>query len=196
MCADGAKPVSQKYNYSNCFNGLYTVLRQEGLPSLYRGLLPNVVRSALMSKLLPNCLEAPILPDYITDVSQIATYQVSKTMLLKNIPGAKDGVPIHLGASILSGTVATTVCAPADVLKSRIQSASGNQGIMDVIRTSLKNEGPSFLFRGWVPAWLRLGCVTFRVLVIDRASCVARPNTVLMFLFMEQLQKGIEYVTS
>ena len=109
----------------------------------------------------------------IVDVSQIATYQVSKSLLLKHVSGSKDGIPIHLAASILSGTVATTVCAPADVLKSRIQSAAGHQvdlasieashsslitkGIMDVIRTSLKNEGPSFLFRGWVPAWLRLG---------------------------------------
>jgi dicarboxylate transporter 10 len=36
----------------------------------------------------------------------------------------KDGVPVHILASLAAGTVATTVCAPADVLKSRLQNAS------------------------------------------------------------------------
>jgi len=39
-----------------------------------------------------------------------------------------DGVPVHIAASLIAGTVATTVCAPADVLKSRLQSAATVKG--------------------------------------------------------------------
>jgi dicarboxylate transporter 10 len=39
---------------------------------------------------------------------------------------------------------------------------------MKVLRRSLRDEGPRFLFRGWTPAFIRLG-----------------PNTVLLFVFFE-----------
>jgi dicarboxylate transporter 10 len=40
----------------------------------------------------------------------------------------KEGIPLHILASLAAGTVATTVCAPADVLKSRLQSAAAANG--------------------------------------------------------------------
>lgn len=39
---------------------------------------------------------------------------------------------------------------------------------MAILKDSLRNEGPKFLFKGWTPAWIRLG-----------------PNTVLLFVFYE-----------
>jgi dicarboxylate transporter 10 len=35
-------------------------------------------------------------------------------------------------------------------------NAKGSAGTMEIIRTSLANEGPRFLFKGWLPAWTRL----------------------------------------
>lgn len=35
---------------------------------------------------------------------------------------------MHIISSLVAGTVATTVCAPADVLKSRLQSAASASG--------------------------------------------------------------------
>ncbi|KAM0521035.1 hypothetical protein ACHAPS_006581 [Verticillium nonalfalfae] len=85
------------------------------------------------------------------------------------------GMSANVVRSILMSTVATTICAPADVLKSRIQSASaagsGGNPVVQIIRTSLREEGPRFLMKGWTPAWLRL-----------------TPNTILTFVFMEQLR--------
>lgn len=40
--------------------------------------------------------------------------------------------------------------------------------ILNILRTSLQEEGPKFLFKGWTPAFMRLA-----------------PNTVLMFVFLE-----------
>ena len=97
------------------------------------------------------------------------------------------------------GTVATTVCSPADVLKSRIMNASGpgssvrllfsspppththflNQSTLNVIRQSMAAEGPMFMFKGWVPAWTRL-----------------QPTTILIFLTLEQLKNGVDWSRS
>ncbi|KEF52778.1 uncharacterized protein A1O9_11195, partial [Exophiala aquamarina CBS 119918] len=156
MCADGAKAPASRFGYNHAFDALVRIGREEGVRTFTRGLGPNVVRSVIMN------------------VSQIATYSAAKRGLLANQSlGLQDGMPTHFLASLLAGTVATTACAPADVLKSRVQNAVTIDGsVTKIIVESFRNEGPQFLMRGWTPAWLRLA-----------------PNTVLTFIFIEQLQK-------
>ena len=109
----------------------------------------------------------------MVDVSQIAPYAAAKRAILSRT-SLKDDIRTHALASLVAGTVATTACAPADVLKSRIQSAAkgstvsprnvpwglgANQTlfqVMQVVGEGLRNEGPVFLMKGWTPAWLRL----------------------------------------
>ena len=79
MCADGAKPVSQRFGYRHCFDAVYRIGTEEGLKTFGRGLGPNVVRSVLMN------------------VGQIATYGVAKQAILDNT-GVKDGIAVHFGA--------------------------------------------------------------------------------------------------
>ncbi|KAM7221968.1 Mitochondrial carrier domain containing protein, partial [Rhypophila decipiens] len=153
MCADGAKPAPERFRYPNAAAGLYQIWKQEGISVFGRGLSANVVRSVLMN------------------VSQIAPYAAAKRTILKNTR-LPDDIRTHSLASLFAGTVATTVCAPADVLKSRIQSASQGSSLMQVVRHGLASEGPGFLMKGWTPAWLRL-----------------TPHTVLTFVFMEKLQE-------
>jgi dicarboxylate transporter 10 len=85
------------------------------------------------------------------NASQLVSYDFFKDTLLQN--GLSNGMPLHILSSALSGTVATTICAPADVVKSRVMNASGNEGPVKLIMESLKKEGPRFLFKGWLPAW-------------------------------------------
>lgn len=40
---------------------------------------------------------------------------------------APDDVKTHAVSSLMAGTMATTLCAPADVLKSRLQSSAGTE---------------------------------------------------------------------
>ncbi|THX16722.1 hypothetical protein D6D13_01330 [Aureobasidium pullulans] len=166
MCADGAKTAAERYNYGNSIRALYRIAKEEGMSTFSRGLTPNIVRSVIMN------------------ISQIATYSTAKDYLLSNPNlGLKDGIFLHFLASLLAGTVATTACAPADVLKSRVQSAPTINGVKPslskIFAESYKKEGISFLMRGWSPAWLRLA-----------------PNTVLMFVFMEQLQRLVGVSTN
>ncbi|ETN36537.1 uncharacterized protein HMPREF1541_08815 [Cyphellophora europaea CBS 101466] len=161
MCADGAKAPGQQFGYKNSFDAILRIGREEGLQTFGRGLTPNIIRSVIMN------------------VGQIATYSAAKHELLTNPRyGLTDGLPTHFLASFIAGTVATTACAPADVLKSRVQNAVAVDGVKPslakIISDSFRHEGPAFVMRGWLPAWVRL-----------------TPYTVLTFVFMEQLQRLI-----
>lgn len=85
-------------------------------------------------------------------------YTTAKSLILSKT-SLQDDVKTHMLSSLIAGTVATTICAPADVLKSRIQAASkagGSQSLLQILSQGLKQEGPLFLMKGWTPAWLRL----------------------------------------
>lgn len=155
---DFAKPPEKRFNYKHCFDALFRMVREEGFGSLARGITPNVFRAILMN------------------ASQLASYDFFKSELLKT-PYFNDNIICHFTASFATGTVATTVCSPADVLKSRIMNASGpgSNSTLGVIRASLKNEGPMFMFKGWLPAWTRL-----------------QPTTILIFLTFEQLKNLVD----
>lgn len=158
MQADMAKPPEKRLNYKNSIDGLIRMTREEGFVSWTRGLGPNVFRAILMN------------------ASQLASYDFFKSELIKR--GFSDNIYCHFTASFAAGTVATTVCSPADVLKSRIMNASGpgSNSTIAVIRNSFKNEGAMFMFKGWLPAWTRLN-----------------PTTILIFLILEQLKKATDY---
>ncbi|WYZ36028.1 hypothetical protein EsH8_X_000675 [Colletotrichum jinshuiense] len=160
MCADGAKGASERFAYSNAIEGLYRIGREEGIGAFSRGISANVVRSILMSKSMSGLKN---------EYSTAKRYLLQKTEM-------KDDIRTHAVASFFAGTAATTICAPADVLKSRIQSAAasgpGGSSLLGIVKTGLREEGARFLMKGWTPAWLRL-----------------TPNTVLTFVFMEQLRK-------
>jgi dicarboxylate transporter 10 len=85
---------------------------------------------------------------------QLVSYDVFKTFL-STTAGMSDGMPLHMLSSALAGTVATTISAPADVVRSRVMNmrAGSDQGLVGMISESLKKEGPRFLFKGWLPAW-------------------------------------------
>ena len=74
------------------------MVKEEGVSSLGRGVGPNVVRAILMN------------------ASQLASYDWFKSELLKTAY-FEDNILCHFTASFAAGTVATTVCSPADVIK-------------------------------------------------------------------------------
>ncbi|KZT50824.1 mitochondrial carrier [Calocera cornea HHB12733] len=158
MQADRAKPPELQLHYKNALQGLGRMVKDEGLSSTFRGLGPNVVRTILMNG------------------SQLAAYDWFKQQLLAT-GYFKDNIVCHFSASFCAGTVATTVCSPADVIKSRVMSASGKGGsVMGAISSSFKTEGPMWMFKGWLPSWTRL-----------------QPQTILIFVFLEQFKKGIDW---
>jgi dicarboxylate transporter 10 len=156
MITDPTKPPAQQQHYRNALHGVYRMVGAEGVGALFLGMVPNVVRSVIMN------------------ASQLVSYDMFKETLQSF--GMKDGIPLHFSASALAGTFATTVCSPADVVKSRVMHSS-DVGVMHVLTDSFRREGPMFLFRGWLPAWIRL-----------------TPNTICTFVFLEQLRHVVDIV--
>ncbi|PPQ80130.1 LOW QUALITY PROTEIN: hypothetical protein CVT25_001429 [Psilocybe cyanescens] len=114
--------------------------------------------SSLGRGVTPNVFRAVLI-----NPSQLASYDFFEAELLK---------------TKYLGTVATTVCSPADVLKSRLMNASGpgSNSTIGLIRASMKAEGAMFIFDVWLPAWTRL-----------------QPTTILIFLTFEQLKNGVDW---
>ncbi|KAH7398890.1 mitochondrial carrier domain-containing protein [Phaeosphaeria sp. MPI-PUGE-AT-0046c] len=153
MQNDAALPVEQRRNYKNAIDGVIRMAREEGVGSLWKGVWPNSSRAVLMT------------------VGQLATYDGFKRTLLQYTP-LKDGLSTHFTASFLAGFVATTICSPVDVIKTRVMSSNEHHNIMRLVTDITKTEGIRWMFKGWVPSFIRVG-----------------PHTILTFLFLEQHKK-------
>ncbi|PVH23336.1 hypothetical protein CXQ85_003070 [Candidozyma haemuli] len=155
MQNDSTLPRDQRRNYRNAFDGLFRICKHEGVLSLFRGLTPNLARGILMT------------------ASQVVTYDIAKNLLVDGLSMDPSKKSTHFSASLMAGLVATTVCSPADVVKTRIMNARGSsQGAQSILRDAVKQEGIGFMFRGWLPSFVRLG-----------------PHTIATFLVLEQLRK-------
>ena len=72
-------------------------------------------------------------PDFCPFVLIVIRYSAAKRYISSNPSlGFQDGIATHFLASLVAGTVATTACAPADVLKSRVQNAVSVDGVKPV----------------------------------------------------------------
>lgn len=140
--------------YRNAIDGVFKIYKNEGFKHLFKGLETNLVRGVLMTS------------------SQVVSYDVAKTFLIKDFNFGEKAHSTVFISSLFSGLIATTICSPADVLKTIIMNSTKDEPFSKLIKSSLQREGISFLFRGWVPSFIRLG-----------------PNTILIFLFLEQLRK-------
>ncbi|WOL02164.1 mitochondrial arginine transporter BAC2-like [Canna indica] len=134
------------------------IIRKEGIPGLYRGLLITVLR------------DAPAHGVYFW------SYEYAREQLH---PGCRKGGQESLGTMLLAGGLAGVAswifCYPLDVVKSRLQAQSKPQahqpspkylGIVDCFRKSVQEEGVSVLFRG-------LGTAVTRAFVVNGAIFVA-----------------------
>ena len=107
------------------------------------------------------------------------TTDVFKSMLLQT-DYFKDNLTTHFTASLGAGTVATILTQPFDVLKTRAMNAKPGdfRNPLELITTTAK-QGPMTFYKGFVPAWVRLG-----------------PHTILTFIFYEQLRLRFGYLPS
>jgi dicarboxylate transporter 10 len=154
MQHDAALPAESRRNYKNAIDGLIRMTREEGVASLFRGVWPNSMRAVLMT------------------ASQLASYDLFKNALITHA-GMHDNLTTHFSSSFLAGFVATTICSPVDVIKTRVMSAHGESKSMTKLLADVyRLEGVGWMFRGWVPSFIRLG-----------------PHTIATFLFLEQHKK-------
>lgn len=153
MQSDFARPAETRRNYKHALDGLIRMIREEGPTSITRGIWPNSFRALLMTS------------------SQLASYDMFKQTMIQRFH-APDNIITHFTSSLAAGFVATTICSPVDVVKTRVMSAGGKIGILSLLRDTTKREGWIWMFRGWVPSFVRLG-----------------PQTIATMVFFEQHKK-------
>lgn len=156
MQHDAALPPSQRRNYKHAIDGLIRITKEEGWRALFRGVWPNSSRAVLMT------------------ASQLASYDAFKAVLIRSagLGLGDDDLVTHFAASVAAGFVATTVCSPVDVLKTRLMSAPRKEGLWPLLSSVWRSEGLAWVFKGWLPSFVRLG-----------------PHTVVTFLALEQHKK-------
>ncbi|EQB77870.1 mitochondrial 2-oxoglutarate/malate carrier protein-like isoform 2 [Camelus ferus] len=183
MTADGRLPADQRRGYKNVFNALIRIVREEGVPTLWRGCIPTMARAV------------------VVNAAQLASYSQSKQFLLDS-GYFSDNILCHFCASMISGLVTTAASMPVDIAKTRIQNMrmidgkpeyknglvrklgwglglqdlalqEGGVGSWDVLVKVVRYEGFFSLWKGFTPYYARLG-----------------PHTVLTFIFLEQMNKA------
>ncbi|XP_021891753.1 mitochondrial uncoupling protein 2 [Carica papaya] len=152
--AEGKLPAGLPRRYAGALDAYLTIVRQEGLAALWTGLGPNIARNAIIN------------------AAELASYdQVKQTIL--QIPGFTDNVLTHLLAGLGAGLFAVCIGSPIDVVKSRMMGDSAYKSTIDCFIKTLKNEGFSAFYKGFLPNFSRLG--TWNV---------------IMFLTLEQAKKA------
>lgn len=161
MQADSTKPVELRRNYGNILNGFRKVVSEEGFLTLYSGVTPTVVRAMLVT------------------VAQFATYDQIKEKLVRHVNLDETAVTTHLLSGTLAGFVASIVSNPVDVIKTRMMNMKVGQykHIGDCIYTTLKTEGFSAFYKGFIPT-------------LGRTA----PYVMVMFVTMEQLNNIFRFI--
>ncbi|XP_023179850.1 mitochondrial dicarboxylate carrier [Drosophila hydei] len=145
-------------NYRSGVDGIVKVYQTEGFKKLFSGGSTATARGVFMT------------------IGQIAFYDQIKSSLLAT-PYFQDNLVTHFTASLMAGAIATTLTQPMDVLKTRSMNAKPGEykGLWDIVLHTAK-LGPLGFFKGYVPAFVRLG-----------------PQTILTFMFLEQLRLNFGY---
>lgn len=154
MQNDRLLPESQRRNYKNALDAVFRIYKEEGFRNLFRGAGPNSIRGILMTG------------------SQVVSYDLCKELLVDGFKWDPSSRVTFFTASTFAGFVATTMCSPVDVVKTRAMNSNVKMSLFKTLVDSVRVEGPSFMFRGWTPAFIRLA-----------------PQTIITFIAMEQLRK-------
>ncbi|NXA56152.1 DIC protein, partial [Nothocercus julius] len=106
MQNDMKQPAHLRRNYSHALDGMYRVLREEGLKKLFSGATMASSRGALVT------------------VGQLSCYDQAKQLVLTT-GLLSDNIFTHFLASFIAGGCATFLCQPLDVLKTRLMNSQG-----------------------------------------------------------------------
>lgn len=145
------------HNYNNGVLGAFrSIVREEGLRGLARGTTAQMLRVGVGSAV------------------QLSTYESCKE-LVQQYGIAKDGVPLYLASSLVSGFVLSLALNPVDVVCTRMYNQGFKAGLytspVDCLVKLFRTEGLRGLYKGWLAQYARLA-----------------PHTMLTFICFEQFK--------
>ena len=163
MMAPPGKSNTATYRWF--LGSLIQIGKTEGLGGLYKGVTANVGRAASLA------------------AAEMSVYDQVKTTLLYEYEWG-EGLKLHAFSATCSGFAAAFASCPFDVCKSRLMSqpvdpVTGQgtmyRGLADCMTKTLAKEGPTAFWKGFLPAWARVG-----------------PRVTIIFIMMEQLRKRFD----
>ena len=145
--------TGDQHSYKNVMDGLYRIFKKNGFSGFYEGSRMFIFRTGIGS------------------CAQLAFYDASKSVF-----ESRNIVHSHLAASFVAGFMNSAVICPFDVLATRLcnQAHKGihYNGILDCFSKSVRNEGLFFMYKGFLPLFLRLG-----------------PHSILTFVAYERIKQ-------
>jgi solute carrier family 25 citrate transporter 1 len=139
--------------YRNAFDAARSVVRNEGISSLWRGVSLTATRQGT------------------NQAANFTTYSFLKGAAQRHRArnGIKKGpLPTYVTGAIglFSGAMGPLCNAPIDTIKTRLQSAGshGDRRILGIVTNLIRQEGPSALYKGLMPRVMRVApgqAVTF-----------------------------------
>jgi solute carrier family 25 (mitochondrial uncoupling protein), member 27 len=141
--ADGRlKLLGGTPRYKGTLDAFVRIPKEEGFKGFFRGLGPSVQRAAVIN----GC--------------GIASYDHTKQVVLR-LTGKTEGLVPQVAGSLVSGLISALVSTPFDVVKTRIMNQPVGtklySGPIDCAMKTVRAEGPLALYKGFVPAYTRLG---------------------------------------
>eukprot|EP00040_Diaphanoeca_grandis_P017925 m.94205 g.94205 ORF g.94205 m.94205 type:complete len:290 (-) comp26697_c0_seq1:131-1000(-) len=154
MQASGMESSSSAPRYRWFVGALIDIVKTEGVLGLYKGVSANIGRAASLA------------------AAEMASYDTIKPMFKTHFD-MSEGLPLHGTTAIASGFIAAFVANPFDVVKSRVMNSKQGQykGMVDCFAKTVGQEGVTSLWKGFIPAWARVG-----------------PRVIIAFVTMEQLK--------
>jgi len=142
--SDATLPPAERRNYRNVFHAFKTIIKDEGLLTLWRGSAPTVLRAMSLN------------------LGMLGPYDEVKERINK-LSGTKDTKQTRLTASCIAGFLAAFMCLPFDNLKTKMQKmklrADGTmpyKGVVDCLTKTVKNEGVKGLWVGFPTFYFRV----------------------------------------
>ncbi|XP_076821904.1 putative mitochondrial transporter UCP3 [Clavelina lepadiformis] len=138
MQAQTTKPKEERM-YKNC-RSAYRSIFQAGITEAWKGLSTNALRLG------------------VVNVSELVTYDVVKELIL-DYKLLNDNPGCHFTSAFIAGFITTLVASPVDVVKTRYMNSQPGEykGPLECAGKLMVREGFRAFYKGFVPAYLRLG---------------------------------------
>ena len=139
------------------------IARREGIPSFWRGTGPSLARG------------------FFFGGARLGLYTPIKQLVTKDKPSFTE----KLLAGSLSGCVAAGLTSPIELLKTRLQSRKDDVGVIQIIKTIVKENGVRGLWKGCVPSLLRSSLLT-------ASQCAVYDESKRMITHHIQVEEGVK----
>lgn len=129
--------------YTGVLDAFTKIIRAEGFLGLWKGVAPNAQRA------------------FLVNMGELTCYDQAKHFIIRE-QICDDNLYAHTLASVASGLSATTLSCPADVIKTRMMNQGQEAKALyrnsyDCLVKTVKHEGATALWKGFLPTWARLG---------------------------------------